>query len=190
MIRACVIAFATSTLLACDNTHPRQGAGADANAAPAIELDTPDRALRSYWAVMDWGRAQPIADEEVQREARRVELFNRTVIQDLAREASPRSIYEETFDRDILEVKQETPSRAVITVVVRNTTPIPVGAHATEAELRRRERGDRYRYVMEMVGKEWRVAEIWEVDYGGGWRRKTSRGPKKPDVPILTFFGV
>ena len=97
----------------------------------------------------------------------------------------------ETFARDILEVKVESESRAVVVAVIKNTTPIPAGAEMTKYDEERRRDGERYRYILQRDSGSWRVAEIWEWEtYPTPKWKKARPGDGKPSVPSLTYEGV
>ena len=94
----------------------------------------------------------------------------------------------ETFSRDILEVKVESDSRAVVVAVLKNTTPIPQGAEVTKFDEERRRDGERYKYVLFKDQSGWRVAEIWEWSaYPSPHWKKSRPGDGKPTVPSLTY---
>jgi hypothetical protein len=103
------------------------------------------------------------------------------------RDSSPPDVYE----RDILEVEMQTGSRAVILVAIRNSTPLGDKEKVIGYDDRkRREVGDRYRYVLELDGAKWRVVELWELNSWGKdpWRK---RRPWNYDdyIPTQTFDG-
>lgn len=129
--------------------------------APAKDMTTPDRALRSYWAAQDAFDAL----EEAAIKARRAKAAG-LLPQYLTGEAAAHfrkfdTAPRETMQRDIVEVKTETASRATIVATIKNTTPIPAGSAPAQYLLDAKEKGDRYRYIMETEGGEWRVAQIW-----------------------------
>lgn len=71
------------------------------------------------------------------------------------------------LSRDIAEVKVESETRAVVLAKIKPATPIPVGAVLTAEQSKRREEGARYKYVLEKVGVEWKVAQIYQFwDFG------------------------
>lgn len=131
----------------------------------AIDASTPDRALKSYWAVRDAVRSRKreifdraalpamVAAEEVMESVATGDL------RDAFAEKAARKF---NFARDITDVKVESESRAVILAVIRNTTPVPAGASMTRFDEERRRDGQRYKYVLEKAVAGWKVAEIWE----------------------------
>jgi len=83
-------------------------------------------------------------------------------------------LYREDKQRDIESVKQETESRAVALVRIRNVSPIPEGAKPDSWQIKLRERGQMFRYVIEKEGPDWKIAEVWENDEHLGPRKQYS----------------
>lgn len=157
-------------------------------AFPKPDLSTPDRALKSWWAALDHSKAE-------------ADRLDRTVLQQhmgalvrpvaaLATGATRASFEHALADspaqkppeneRSIQSVTVETDTRAVALVTTRNVEPIPDGVRLTEFQREERERGGRYRYVLERDAGDWRIAEIWEWrDYSKKFEqvRKPERGP-------------
>ncbi|UDF33777.1 UNVERIFIED_ORG: hypothetical protein LHJ69_14265 [Shinella sp. XGS7] len=158
------------------------------------DMSTPDKALKSYWVARDYQIAQRAwLENRALAEVKEADEFVRQVSTGqvgnyhAAKEQKP-----DSFARDIVEVKVESESRAVILVTIKNTSPIPAGAELTQRDERAREVANRYRYVMEKSKSGWQVAEIWELpDYSmtPDWRRLVPDSGK-PLVRTLTFWGV
>lgn len=163
----------------------------DREPPPAVDSTSPDNALKSYWSVVDWRKRISKQQHEETLQSKLTASMD-----DAHSKVAVPAIYKrrsyplETFDREIIEAKVETDTRATIHAVIKNSTPIPEGADVTNYDRKRREQGDRYRYVMERGQDGWRVAEIWEFDryYDKKWS-KTSPSSTKPSVGTLTFGG-
>lgn len=158
-----------------------------------IDLSTPDKAIKSYWAVRDSVRANYY---ELTTE-RKIKLNDIKVQMEsvsegvLAKELTSFIIQPEKFSRDILDVKIESESRAVIIAVIKNSTPIPMGAELTKDDEELRGNGERYRYILEKTQAGWRVSEIWNWSiYPSKDWRKFSPTDDKPSVPSLTYGGI
>ena len=159
---------------------------------PSVDQSTPDRALKSYFAIKDYLDARQYEldrderGEALQRWADFKPLVTRDIWRDLSSPGSPPN----RFSRDLKEVKVESESRAVIIVTIRNTTPIPAGAVPDKYDEKRRSEGELYRYIMEKQGADWQVAEVWNwEDYKNDWvKRFPSDG--LPHVPSLTYEGA
>lgn len=158
-----------------------------------IDKSTPDKAIKSYWAARD----------KVREERRNWYVSNLNTLQNMESTYSElvngdvREGWKageeiaETFIRDIIEVKVESESRAVILVAIKNTTPVPAGAEMDKHDTEKRRDGDRYRYIMEKDSTGWRVAEIWEFRsyLSNGDFTKIVPADRKPIVRAWTYNG-
>ena len=180
-------------LSACSKTESPTPGMARPDVNIPLDLSTPDKALKSYWAVRDSVRTKTnevLTKERSSFEAAETQLAavadGALVKEFLVRVRSP-----ETFSRDIVDVKVESESRAVITAVIKNSTPIPAGGEMSKYDEDRRGNGERYRYVLEKNQTGWRVAEVWEWDsYPLKDWKKFRPGDGKPYVPSLTYEGI
>jgi hypothetical protein len=147
---------------------------------PTVDQSTPDRALKSYWAVQDSLRQDG-------SEARNPYVEHLARLVTGGAEADLKAVpIKLVLERDILELRQESDSRASAMVRIRNVTPIPTDAVSTDYTNKAREKGDEYKYVLEKVNLEWRVSEIWafwEWQTPPEWHRRTGN---KPSVPAYT----
>jgi hypothetical protein len=67
----------------------------------------------------------------------------------------------QTYSREIVEVKVESDTRAIVLAKIKATTPIPSGATPDADDLKKREEGFPYKYLLEKVGSEWKIAQIY-----------------------------
>ena len=156
-----------------------------ANVADRIVLDTstPDRALKSYWTAKDSLRRAEydLAQQHIQKntELRTKIGFDPAGIvagDALAAARSAASAAPQPFDqysRDIVDIKQDTESRATAIVKINNSTPIPGGKAISEADRRMREAGEKYKYILEKDSGGWKVSQAYQHDeyhakYGDG----------------------
>ena len=182
-------------LASCSKEAPTPPALSSAKVErPEVQIDvtTPDRALKSYWALQDAIRAK------------HADIYRRAFPEYRASEKNPSSVVSgavdayfaskeqvfESFSRDIVDVKVESESRAVIVAVIKNSTPIPAGAEVSKFTEQERRDGQRYKYVLEKSSDGWRIAEIW------GWETYSTPDWKKqipydgePYVPSSTYGG-
>jgi hypothetical protein len=181
------------TLTACSKTEQPLLERKISSTKVTLDLATPDKAIKSYWAVRDSIRAK-----QVELFAQNKESFHSAEAQisavadgSLAETFSFDITPVETFSRDLIDVKVESDSRAVIVVVIKNSTPIPVGAEMSKFDEQRRRDGERYRYILEKNQSGWRVSEIWEWSTypSAEWKKSLPRDGK-PIVPSLTYNGV
>ena len=145
-----------------------------ANSIPQLDSSTPDRALKSYWAVKDFLNALD-GQREVELCAGREKDFARlgkdvtTVMGwdvltwhiNWAKQqcSSPR------YGRQIEDVKTETESRAVAIATITDTRELE-GVEPDE--------GEQFKYVLEKEGANWRVTQVFQYDKfelrGTKWR--------------------
>lgn len=187
-----IVASMALAFTACGNAPHTGGMSTETKATkPAVDLSTPDRAIKSYWAMVD---ATNAAEYEIILESRsrhrdvRARL-NSLFSADVRNSLEPEYMREEIFSRDIVSVDVETESRAVIVATIRNATPIPANAEVSKSDEEQRRDGDRYKYVLEREGEDWLVAEIWEyASYLRDWRKVVPRDTT-PSVPQFTYNG-
>lgn len=187
------IAVILATLTACSKTELPPSEKKTASTKVTLDLATPDKALKSYWAVRDSVRAKQIEifaqskDSFQSAEAQMSAVADGAIAKSFSFDITPI----DTFSRDLIDVKVESESRAVIIVVIKNSTPIPAGAEMSKFDEERRRDGERYRYVLEKNQTDWRVSEIWEWStYPSAEWKKIRPGDGKPHVPSLTYQGV
>ncbi|MCG3185941.1 MAG: hypothetical protein IOMNBAOH_00483 [Rhodocyclaceae bacterium] len=158
-----------------------------------IDITTPDRALKSYWKVQDQIRAEHFAHYNAQlptfhrTQASAEKVMTGTAFNDV--KVKPGTL--ESFTRDIIDVKVESESRAVIIASIKNSTPIPAGAELSKYQEQSRNEGDKYKYVLEKSQPGWQIAEIWDFKtYTSppGWS-KIIPGDGKPFVSSSTYEG-
>lgn len=138
---------------------------------PSLQIDasTPDRALKSYWQLMDnfwlshnsWLKA---SFDSLDLDAYRphfATLATGNISAFYDRRSKPKAQPLDRYEREILEVKQESASRAVVFVKIRNVTPLPEGAVLSERQTRNRHDGFDVKYVMEKDSDGWKVADVY-----------------------------
>lgn len=141
---------------------------------PAVDLSTPEAALRSYWRMQDaldsvaasivTGPAEGDPFAAVRR------AYEQTVA-GRAREVLASPFVRQTYVREVEAVDMAGPSRALVMTVVRNTTPLPAGTALTIEQQELRGEGQQFRYLLEQEGDAWRITQIqlWD-DLGSGWQ--------------------
>jgi hypothetical protein len=141
--------------------------------APTLDLSTPDRALKSYWAQKDW--LQALARRELESIMKGITSLYRDnmpkvttgEVSEYFRTASLQE--DERFRREIISVRQETDSRAIALVKITNVTPIPSEAEPTKYDLEMREKGEQFQYLLERHGEGWKVADVAKLSNGSTW---------------------
>ncbi|MEO6248545.1 MAG: IMS domain-containing protein [Sphingomicrobium sp.] len=89
---------------------------------------------------------------------------------------------------EIKEVKEETPTRAIVIANIRNITAIPDGATVDDFDKKRRADGEDFKYELTKEKSEWRISQVysfddiekhdWEVKY------KDDDGPYVPSIAL------
>ena len=182
-----------ATLTACSKTEPLLSERKVSSVKVNLDLSTPDKALKSYWAVRDSVRSKQVELFAQNKEVYQSAAAQMSEVADgvLAKSFSFDIIPLEIFSRDLLDVKVESESRAVIIAVIKNSTPIPAGAEMSEFDEERRRDGERYRYILEKNQTGWRVSEVWEWStYPSDAWKKIKPDDGKPHVPSLAYNGI
>lgn len=163
------------------------------DSAFAVDLSTPDRALRTYWHIksmadtigapvdttaarfQNWARADTVLARiyggDALAEYRRI------------RKSQPRQQYL----REILQVDQESDTRATVLARIRNVTPVPPGATPDVYSARRRAEGDVYRYVFERDAEGWKLVQVLAKSYPGDMTWHTYFQPEDLTIPTWTY---
>jgi hypothetical protein len=186
IMRNVAVGVALLALAGCDKpapanpSAPSPQAAAPANAAVVEDVTTPDRALKTLWALSDQkrrdmcaARAQIAASNSADARAAKTLLVGSTVRPDLTtgaaatwfaslEKASNRCVADD-LQRQINEVKAESESRAVIFATVRNLTPIVEGATEYDFSKEQREKGWRYKYVFTKIEGRWLLEEVYQM---------------------------
>ena len=187
------IAVLLATLTACSKTEPLPSERKVSSVKVNLDLATPDKALKSYWAVRDSVRSKQVELFAQNKEGYQSAEAQMSEVADgaLAKNFSFDIIPFETFSRDLIDVKVESESRAVIIAVIKNSTPIPAGAEMSKFDEERRRDGERYRYILEKNQAGWRVSEVWEWStYPSDAWKKIKPDDGKPHVPSLAYNGI
>lgn len=169
-----------------------------------IDTSTPEKALKSYWEAKDGLRrayetirAARVSEEEAL--AARIGFDPRKFMtgERLANQLHKKPSVFTEYGREILEVKQDTDSRVTFIVRVRNITPAPEGAVVTDSDMKRREEGEKLRYLLEKEDGAWKVSQVFEYDefvqrYEGRepWRKVFAPPAvdKKVEVYVISYM--
>lgn len=141
-----------------------------------VDLSSPDRALKTLFAMQDRGAVFGY-NSDIERKAKAAEappiqlddafvLFDGPAKSWFERFVKYREIGTPTLDvvaRDILKVETESETRAIVLVNMKNITPIPAGAELDEYDKKFREEGFNYRYIMTKTGEGWKIEDVQEM---------------------------
>jgi len=174
------IAFAALLIAGCNQSQDAAPAKAPASpkssALPivAIDVSTPDRTLKSYWLTkdsfrkthFDWVAAQL---PELQKLNNKIgfdirKLMASDVLSFHQERVKPKQGQFEEYSREIVDIKQDTESRATAVVKIRNSTPISEGAVVSDSDKKQREKGESLKYVLEKEADGWKVAQVYKFD--------------------------
>lgn len=155
---------------------------------PATDFSTPAAALKSYWVINEWLRANRA--EIVQKYES--ELFN--IERDslmFVTTGNTRKYFEtfnkmpnEVFDRTILEITVENSTQAVIRTLIKNVTPIPPQAVPTSRQIEARIKGREFIYTLVKEAGEWKVSEVL---MGSDEVRSTSQQLYQSTAPLYPY---
>lgn len=178
-----VLAISALALVAACGSKTSTTGAATAPPAPTIDASSPDLALKSWWRVRDYENA--LTAEHCKRSVEwRTAGVYRKAMEKIATGPALNEAVDvpglcdvQVYARSIIEVKVESDTRAVAIASVKQATPPPASAVMTASDVQAREKGGRYKYVLERVGKDWRIAEVYEFsEYAAGgdpWRAQT-----------------
>lgn len=152
-----------------------------------VDLSTPEAAVRSYWRMQDaldsvaasilTGPAggDPFAPT---RRAYEQTLAGR------AAEVLAAPYVRQTYTRQVEAVDRAGPSRALVSALIHNTTPLPQGALLTHEQEELRTEGQQFRYLLELESGAWRITQIQQwSDLGDGWQDLLVEGMTLPVFP-------
>lgn len=153
-----------------------------------LDLSTPDKALKSYWAAFDAANFNTTIVRKKHLSDFNSANSQLALVQSKAiyEERYSISMVSEIYSRDILEVKVESESRAVIEAQIKNTTPNPPGVELEDWQKRQRDEGERYKYILEKNNNGWIVTEIWRwSEYFKEWNKYSP--DEKPEIFSIPY---
>jgi hypothetical protein len=166
-------------IVGCQPSH--QPAGAKKSGSPVapilvVDTSTPDRALKSYWQARDviqkitadmnaahYAQIQTVVNK-IGFDAKKLMTGDVLSTEQEIDKLRHGSLWEEKYSREILDIRLDTGSRATALVKIRNSTPIPVGIVVSDEDKRRREEGERFKYILEREADGWKVAQVYLFD--------------------------
>lgn len=181
--RSALVLACAAVLGACGGGAPGGAAKADSAAgareaalpdsAFAVDLSTPERALRSYWHVKEMADTlvAPADSAAVRyRDWRRADttlarIYGGVALAEYRRSRRPR--VRQRYAREILDIDQAAEGRAIVLARIRNVTPIPPAAAPDEFSARHRAEGDVYRYLFERDSAGWKLVQVQGKAYPG-----------------------
>lgn len=180
-------------------------APSDSLVVPELCTDSPDAVVKSYWALQDWERdhaadilrgcfhktqsmkslhlaKQKIASGSYGEALIKEENFIGDFQNDAEREIK------KIFERDIIEVKSESETRAVVHAKIKNITPIPHDFKMEEYAQKSREYGCDVQYITEKTNGQWQLTQaLYRMDSESSWNKKWENLKKNYGPNSLDF---
>lgn len=167
MLRQIALATTLFALAGCDQAAKVL----DSNTAAGFksikiekDLSSPDNALKTWWrsldAVEELGNKEckayvkQRAESNYYQQISTGQVLNYLVTDDSACKLT-------IVEREIVEVKQETDTRAVAIARIKNATPTDI--KPTDEQKEKRRVGSLYKYLLEKEGGEWKVSKVYET---------------------------
>lgn len=132
--------------------------------APTPNLNSPDNAVKSWWALND--AVDKYVNENCKRQANKVSEDRAARIS--ISFGSTKEFFQkaddcilETYDRSIERASVETDTRAVVMANIKNSTKIPEGASLSKHSKDEVEKGISYKYVLTRDSDKWFVDEVY-----------------------------
>lgn len=132
---------------------------------PQPDLSTPENALRSYWALKNWEH------ETLKMEVGKLRAAGYVAVAPYITKVTSGAAHryfdalkdfpDEVLDRHIDQVSDGRGGQAIALVTIKNVSAIPADVKPTEAQLREREQGRKFKYVLVADGKDWKISEVW-----------------------------
>lgn len=148
------------------------------------DRSTPDRAVQSWWTLLDRADSIDQVVDSTDFSARQnVQLRNavRAYLGGVALASAKEEDVPYKHVREIVDVDQETTTRATVTTKIRNVTPIPPGATPDEYDVRRRREGETVRYFLEKDSEGWKITQVkTHSDVLDKWYDRYSATPSVP----------
>jgi hypothetical protein len=141
---------------------------------PQPDISTPERALKSYWAQIDWFY---LASEDHAKSGGTAVPPLHELMASVSTGDALKSFHGYTPRRGPLERTLERVTRdgersaQVLARIRSQREPVPGSITPTPIELFERETGGEFRYELRDDGGGWKVAEVWRIDGASEPRR-------------------
>lgn len=131
----------------------------------SIETTSPDLAVKSWWKILDLRahETSKLCKQQVEKDEEPSSAYFRKIAQGAAlKDKIETSLCEsDAYKREILKVETESETRAVIFTLIKNVTPIPVGAEPDDTDKKLREEGFQFKYLVEKTLEGWKVSQVY-----------------------------
>lgn len=136
-----------------------------------IDLKSPDNAVKSVWVVLDENlrldkkMCEDIGDfrtKLIEEMLQNVKQVSNGAMLEYYKKNAHKCNYS-TYSKEILEVKLESETRAIVFAKIKNITPIPEGYKLDVDELKSRDIGEKYKYLLEKDSQGWKVVQAFTL---------------------------
>lgn len=155
-------------VMACDSSSNKSSTQAKRLEPVKLELASPDQAVKTWWKVRDGfelvdsqackARMEAYRESEPNKAAQKMTTG---LAQQQPGAEMPGVCELESYAREIVEVKVESETRAVVLAKIKPTTQIPAGVTPDAEDMKRRGEGTLYKYLLEKVGSDWKIAQVY-----------------------------
>ncbi|MCS4296236.1 hypothetical protein M2375_004494 [Comamonas sp. BIGb0152] len=163
--------------------------------APSVDISTPDKAVKSWWAVVDskinfkyQECTQAASAEQTALLQAQLRLATGAVKSYLQHDKECTLF---AYDRRIDRVDIETESRALVVATIKNSTRPKAGQSISKNTVEAASVGVEYRYVLSREDDGWRVDDIYQYDDvlklmgRDPWKQEYQRA--SPELYLLIF---
>lgn len=171
---------------------------------------TPDETVRSFLQIADLRRKEDCYHRQIRysprnaidaeiaevRDETYLALLSGRMRDVLGDDYEPGSL-DECLDRrqitsyEIRNIRQETPTSAMVEAHLKNATPIPPGAEGTEygpGNLQRRNAGEVVRFQLEKTAAGWTISQTYDFQQAdGSWKPYFDNEDYGPQVPWIVI---
>lgn len=132
----------------------------------SIETTSPDLAVKSWWKILDL-KAHEDSKLCKQYYVEKVKGSSYAYFRKIAQGAALKDKIEmplcesDAYKREILKVETESETRVVVFTLIKNVTPIPVGAEPADSVKKLREEGFKFKYLVEKALEGWKVSQVY-----------------------------
>ncbi|MEF9965272.1 MAG: hypothetical protein RR779_12955 [Comamonas sp.] len=185
-------------LSACQEDKPTtttQAASKPTFTAPSVDISTPDKAVKSWWAVVDSKFNFHYEECRLAASAEQTALLQAQLrvatgaVKSYMQQDKECTLF--TYDRRIDRVDMETESRALVVATIKNNTHPKAGQSISKLTVEAATVGVEYRYVLSREDDGWRVEDIYQYDDmlklmgRDAWKQEYQRA--SPELYLLIF---
>jgi hypothetical protein len=146
---------------------------------PALDRRSPDMVVKSYWALQDWqDKNMPRVFPKLSIGEYLEKFFQaqqgvsggeykkhlQGQVDELRAFPGFTTGVDKVIEREILEVKNESETRAIVLAKIKNVTPLPQGMVLNDWNKKDRDYGTDVRYILEKDADGWSLTQAFQRD--------------------------